>query len=551
MEKNIHDDHLNDYVRKSFEDYEEDPSSDMWDRIEVELTPGTQEPPVHLPVRRYFWQLSAAAVILLLISGLVCGRFYYENRIREIRAFPQVHQQNELPPPYPAQATPHTNKQEQQSGLNTATPNETTSPMNPDTAAAKESNATIQNSSRTSSKQATAPSSASGLSKQEDTKASRVAINRAEQQGKTNNAENQSILDSTPTISAADPLQTNAPLPGGKTDTFKNTTTNLQHAVVDTTAVANNIPGKEAKKQEDSTLKFNDLESIASINTGFVTYSADELNLPIFPVPEQRAASGWYLGLQVTPVFLVEKTVTTRPIAVRPHLVSTQEKTSFSSDYWLKIGKKTKGIWGFESGIGYRAMERNTIHSPRFRLLNGRPFQMGGSQSRSYDFDYDLDTYGGSTEITLRMEQVDANEVIPETEALQFRVKISEKIAVVRVPLLATATWNHRNLGLVCKAGLIGNYIARNQLDILARTSENARLRPGQGSAAYLIQQKNNGKVFMGYQLSAGLEYHLGKHFAWVLEPSIAGDFARKSSAGTRLPSIVPVGINTGLNYYF
>ena len=116
MEKNIHNDHLDDYVRKSFEDYEENPASDMWGRIEEELPPVVPEPVVRPgigSIRRYFWQMSAAAAILLLISSLVCGRLYYENKIRERSAVQQNTQgtapQKPVPPPYPAvPVAPHT-----------------------------------------------------------------------------------------------------------------------------------------------------------------------------------------------------------------------------------------------------------------------------------------------------------------------------------------------------------------------------------------------------------------------------------------------------------
>lgn len=39
MEKNIHDDRLDDFVKKSFDGYSEEPGMDMWDRIEVGLPP--------------------------------------------------------------------------------------------------------------------------------------------------------------------------------------------------------------------------------------------------------------------------------------------------------------------------------------------------------------------------------------------------------------------------------------------------------------------------------------------------------------------------------
>ncbi|MFM7153950.1 MAG: hypothetical protein ACKOZV_07475 [Bacteroidota bacterium] len=84
MEKDIHNDRLEDYVKKSFGDFEEIPSGDMWSRIEAELPAG--EPARRLPVllHAYKWQIAAAAIILLLASRLVFVQSYYEQQLRSI-----------------------------------------------------------------------------------------------------------------------------------------------------------------------------------------------------------------------------------------------------------------------------------------------------------------------------------------------------------------------------------------------------------------------------------------------------------------------------------
>jgi hypothetical protein len=61
MEKDIHNDRLEDYVKKSFGDFEEIPSGDMWSRIEAVLPAG--EPARRLPVllHAYKWQIAAGS----------------------------------------------------------------------------------------------------------------------------------------------------------------------------------------------------------------------------------------------------------------------------------------------------------------------------------------------------------------------------------------------------------------------------------------------------------------------------------------------------------
>ena len=297
-------------------------------------------------------------------------------------------------------------------------------------------------------------------------------------------------------------------------------------------------------------MKIKELPPINIINTPSLPYLHFFTTPTIRPVPSPgKHAVHWYVGIQSTPVLLVEKTGPERPAGLRPRLVSTQVSTSFSADYWLKFGRKGSGIWGFESGIGYRTVERNTTHTARFRVMNGRLYS--GAQERGYDFDYDLDTYSGSMEVTLRMEQVDPAATLPESEPVRIQVTAREQTSMLRIPLLATATLGKNRLQTVFKAGLLGNVILNRQLDIVARSSENTLLRPGQGANAYSLRLASSGKIFLGYQLSAGLEYRSAKHFSWVLEPSLAGEFPRKNNAGKQLPSITTIGVNAGVNYWF
>lgn len=528
MEKNIHDDRLDDYVRKSFEEYEESPASDMWGRIETDLPPVEQKPvtgPANRPIRRYLWQMSAAAAILLLISSLVCGRLYYENRIREISAA----QQNTLPDaevspksgpsPYPAESVTtnrEPNPEHASAGRGTtAAPYTADSPTN------------------------RIPSSS--------TRQTEAPLKNGSIHSKTLSAG--AMVTPTPAIRGnqsvtSDHNITEAALPAIATTESTPTRANaLDHSA----AVAH--AGDDVAIQGDLPAQINDLPLLEPKKMAFIAYTVPGFQQPSFPIKPSRTPSGWYLGLQITPTLLVEKAHTSRPGTVRPHVISTQEKLHFTADYWLKAGKQLSGRWGLESGIGYRTLERSNMHRARFRFMNGRPG--GGGQTSSYDFDYDLDTYGGSAEVTLRMEQVDSNTVVPEDEPLQFQVKTSERLQLLRLPVLLTAHMGRGRLTGLLKAGLIGNMVLLNEVEIVTRVSENTRFRPGEGSNAYILRPDKTQKFFMGYQVSAGLEYRPTKYFSWVLEPTLAGDFARKNSAGKQLPAIVTVGLNAGMNYYF
>ena len=530
MEKNIQDERLDDYVRKSFEDYEEVPASDMWGRIEEELPPVVPESgtgPGRPPIRRYLWQLTAAAAILLLISSLVCGRLYYENKIREISALQGTEQSGDAQ--QPAQAPYPT-------GSVVKSPAEQENPASSQTDLTSHAAlTTVQNTPNLNTNASIPPKNTAANISVADASAAVVSPATSARQPST----------------VSEKASANAAQPGNIVAANSGTSTlegpEVQTPVSEHRALVTSI--NSAADRVDSVAQINDFQLLENNNIPFVNYTFSGFQPPVLPVKPLRTSSGWYLGAQVTPTLLIEKPGPEHTAVMRPRVVGAQEKTTFTADYWVKAGKHLQGRWGIETGIGYRAIERNTMHRARFRFINGRPG--GGGPARSYDFDYDLDTYGGSTEVTLRMEQVDSNTVVPEDEPLHFQVKTSERLQLLRVPVLVTARLGQGRLTGVLKAGLIGNVVLRNEIEIVTRVSENTRFRPGQGNNAYTLRPDKTHKFFAGYQVSAGLEYRPLKHFSWVLEPSLSGDFARKNSAGKQLPSIVTIGLNAGMNYYF
>ncbi|MCC6282194.1 MAG: hypothetical protein IT262_16445, partial [Saprospiraceae bacterium] len=376
MEKNIHDDRLDDYVRKSFEDYEEDPASDMWGRIEEVLPPVAPGPvigPGKPSIRRYFWQMSAAAAILLLISSLVCGRMYYENKIRDISEQQNKPENSVAQPavqaPYPAG-----------SGL-----------MAPDKMKTEQENAGFGKTESPSPSSAAVP-----------VPSINSYVNTATEKPFTKPQAPQSGSGDTPVTSAS--VSTSA-LPsissGNKSVPERNTLANAplpqtpESLQPPATVAGNDITPVLADSAAASTADFvpiNDFQLLETKKSSPLSHTFAGFKPLILPVQPLRQSSSWYVGVQVSPILMVEKKGTERPATLRPRLVSAQEKTSFTADYWLKAGKQLQGRWGFETGIGYREIEKNAAHRPRFRFMNGRPGGNAGNHARNYDFDYDLDT---------------------------------------------------------------------------------------------------------------------------------------------------------------
>ena len=150
------------------------------------------------------------------------------------------------------------------------------------------------------------------------------------------------------------------------------------------------------------------------------------------------------------------------------------------------------------------------------------------------------------------MEQT--NPTVPppaDNEQVPLKITTTERAELLRVPLLAAYQLGKGRLRGQLKAGLVGNFFLKNELDISAQVSQNARLRPLEGRSGYSVSLGQPKKFALGYWLSAGAEFKLSRHLSLVAEPSFAGDFARKDASGQRLPERLAWGLNVGAQYCF
>lgn len=501
MEKNLHDDRLDDFVRKSFEGYEEDPAPDMWGRIEGDLSVERDRPPLWLYFSRHRWQVAAAAAVLLLVTTVVCQHLYYQDKLKNLTEM-QVSSQNETA----EKQLPKTNSGESTLGIiqkgdgEISSGNSTTSPS-------------VEKQAKDLTKHAQG-TQAPGIKK----------------------------LGNTPPPQLP---SSSSPLPSDRKPegmTFGNT---------QEPSLANFKEEGEALPLHsvETTLKTIDLESIAlesELLENPVTLPNVPRNFPIRPV---KHSSGWYVGLQAMPLLTSERPpkAAVRP-ALRPLFRSAQKDVDYSNIWWLRVGKKAERWISFESGIGYQRAAQTTTHKPRFRFGDGS-HQGQGPTSRTYR--YDLSTYGGTAEVSLRMEDTNPGSTPSDDEPVSLAITAKESMEMLRVPLLLTARLGEKRFNAQIKAGLLANFFLKNELDLSARVSENSRFQPVAGRDGYTIQLAQPGKVFFGFMASAGAEFKLSPRLGLLTEISTISDFGRSDQSRQKLPRHRSFGANFGLNYYF
>jgi hypothetical protein len=280
------------------------------------------------------------------------------------------------------------------------------------------------------------------------------------------------------------------------------------------------------------------------------------VSLPIFEVnaPKRvqinplKEASSWYFGLQTS---LLAQQENARPLVSRPGraaFANKQENTILRSVYWAQVGKQFNPRFSLETGFGYQKSLQKASHFPKFRFGDGAP--PGPPTGMRRTFNYDLSTYGGTAEVSLRMEETTGSNPTDD-EPIALKINTIHRFEMLRIPFLAKyrlaalGRWQAH-----FKVGVLGNLILKNELDISARVSENKRFRPVSGTEGYTIQLKQN-KFFMGYWLSAGTEFKLNPSLRLYIEPVLLGDFPRNDPDRRQLPTQILPGLNVGANYYF
>jgi len=513
MEENIHDDKLDDYVRKSFEGYEEDPSADMWSRVEDDLLPPASVPTPRASYLRYGWQALAATVILILFSMLVCEHLYYEEKLRALTAPPAeareskdnstgkaIQEISKLPAPNPSQ---------KQLDSTTTSPNVLDSANERISASPLNIQKVMKGRSKSSNQQREKPGVKEGS-----------FISPHPQKSVAQDAQNENDkISATPSIIGV--AKPEVP---------------LYQAIGSSKHVDQNIP--------------------KPIDIAFIPIPPNVLKWPSpnspaiaiakIPIEPVHEPSGWYVGLQTSLFANIEKPRTPNSRPGRPAFSSKQKNAGITSIWWLKTGKKLNERFSLESGVGYQSTTRSATHTPRFRFGDGT--HQGPSGTRRI-FQYDLSTQEGTAEVSLRMEETSGSPA-SDDEPVTLSITTSARTEMLRIPLLAGYRFGGGRLQGKLKAGLLGNFVVKNELDIAARVSQNARFQPVSGSDGYTVRL-NQPEFFLGYWLSAGAAFKLNRQISLIAETALVGDFPRNDQYRRRLPERFLLGLNVGANYYF
>lgn len=510
MEENLpKDDNLENFVRKSFDQFEENPSSDIWSRIEGNLTQEVAPPPTRIKPIYFSWKAAAVAAIFLLSVGLIAQHLYFNYKIKQLAA-----------------RLPDTT---------------TTIPAKEQTSISPSTTIAIQPYKQTDNKPVTAREHLSAQSP--------TPLDGALPAKELSGNKGTSMVVSTESQKLINEIQNDR-----QQVTAENVAIGNEKALV-SQETSENIAGTTTDVSSATTLRTT--IPVFPRYAGEVAINNDVLPLKATPVIQPVRTRGWYLGAQSTIVQTRERKIKQEEPFDNKHIVANKQKEPLqTTQWWLKAGKTSRSGLGFETGIGYQHFQRNASHQPDFKLRDGRPSMGGGGggphhhDDHEFDFQYTLNSFSGTQNIELRVAQADSNAMYPDNEPLDLSVTTHEQVEVLKVPVLAVAAFGKGRTKAVVKGGLVGNFVLKNDFEITGIDNRNPHFIHLDDEHP-MVQTQSPQKFSIDYLLSAGVEYRVTPSLSLVAEPTVSGELSFNDASLCARPKLWSAGLNMGVNYRF
>jgi hypothetical protein len=551
MEENLPDkDHLDDFVQKSFDGYEENPSSDMWSRIAAGLEVPPPAPPAAVgPLSAGVvpgWVGWLASSVLCLVVAFSLMYHYYNHKIDHLESALQKQQQAALEQTLSKEVETLVNKRIEQIIASEHQKKHQKSPENfpfslysgteKKAGASIEKNGTdIVNEQYAHRKEGIPHVTTASVVHKSD------GVAAASGNYENNKVSNEESVNSASAAAAVAEGLTQQNAIGTQQQESRGT-------AADTTI----------------TLPFPALQALSKSRLAplWSAQSAPVLLFPVSPlIKVHRPSPKWYAGVRIAPVVTRETAVEApqrpverprpgRPTRTVPVFINEERSIARSMEWGMAAGRKIHRQWGLETGLYYTLVEQKAEHTPRFEFKHGNPLGGGPHGRPAFNFDYNLNTYSGTAEVSVRMEQSNPNNPVGLTELVHLTITTEERTKLLKVPLLVTYTFGKGRLKATLKAGTEAQYLLSNRIDIASLQSDNTKLEIEKGNRPQPSFETQE-RLRWGYRAAAGLSYRMTRNWSFTAEPVLSGSFSTNTTEQQKLPGMFFAGINTGINYHF
>lgn len=200
------------------------------------------------------------------------------------------------------------------------------------------------------------------------------------------------------------------------------------------------------------------------------------------------------------------------------------------------------------TGLAYRKTTFESGDTVKYEYKDHRPGQ--GSNHHDRNFDYNFGTPAGLVELELRASLVDSTMEPDEDEEIDIEIKTRQDLAFLSVPLYAGYRIGEGRLRVLAKGGLRFNFLIGNEFEVTDIVSQNDKFR-------FERHHQSHGKpldlqaVSVDFAGSVGLEYALTRSLNLRVEPALTASLTSLHNSQFIQSSQYSAGVNAGVMYVF
>lgn len=506
MEENLHNDKLEEFLKRSLDGHSEDPPGDLWSKIAANLEPPVTMPapvPTGLKVRflQHWWAVAAAAAV---VSGLFIGQhFYFSNKIEQLSK--ELEQNNTQL------------EQLEQRKLTETKPVEINAPAE-----------AIEPTSNQENRQ----SSSAGQGSVAGTKKS-ASANVANQLKKVN-------------------------------EPFNEDGNGQQH--IEQQTKANELVQLQATKQEVQApteavqAKVSDLADLQKIWLKRLapleqSATANPAVAAVLPIDPLKNGGKFKVGVNAMPMLSRGRinSVKRDGMGFPGNQKFVDLKMETTGQAWLAgvaVEAAMTPRLSVGTGVNYQTVNYETTHDLSLRFDDRRHNPGHPGNEHEHDFQYYLNTAAGSVEIEVRADSDDPAQNIPDDEKIEAEVSTSQRLSYVSIPFYANYSLGKGRLRALAKGGIMLNFLQDNEFTVGTIKSLNNRFD-------FRQKEQQRGRpndlqsVTVDYIAGLGLEYRMNQTMSLRLEPTVIGSLTSLHNNPRIESSEISAGLNVGMTYSF
>ncbi len=282
------------------------------------------------------------------------------------------------------------------------------------------------------------------------------------------------------------------------------------------------------------------------------TSSADSISwqgLPLLsPTSKSRKqlSGQFYVGAHIGPTYGYRKVVSnSRPVLRR--LLNQQETADFSYSSGFKIGYQLSNNWFVESGMAYLKSAVQSKHAAQVRYTAAQE-QLNSLGEWQSNYDLNLATSFGEIGTDVAVTRSTGIN-IAENDFIRLRVRTSQKLETLRVPLIVGYQFNRGRIGWRIQTGISANFLLDDEILVQSVSSQRNGVR--HKSTRILERPEGLRERTYDYILGFGANMAINSKLHFYLEPTLTHSITPIYDANSIKTYTQIFSMNTGVAYYF